>query len=473
MRRRFGFKASFLTALAVIALALGAGPRGGERPVEHPIVLFTLEGLRPDVVAGLGGEPGWTPNFDRFLRSADWAGRAVAPSSALIPSTVSLLTGLRPWQHQVIAPGEKVLDLSLFTLGERLSDLGYQARGYTDSTDLAAGFGFSRGLRSFTALRRGARAASDLASLGSRKQFVWIHLPAPAPPYLRKPWMVKRLGTSGPELPQRVDAGDFEPYLDPAVPLPAARREELWAMYRLNVVNADTLLGRLLSALDSRPDGQQAIVAVTSLYGQEFREQGQIGAGLGLGRSEIEVPLAIRLPRGFSRRLAPPPTERVELLRLSSTLLEAAGGEAPPALPPSLFHRGSTPLLSELYQVAGANEFSLVEGDLQLRWRARFADAESLYFKLRRESLGQERESPARQSLRALVGRLNSLFRRSLPLSGAIGPPQLSLERWLAQGTERVEDPDQARAMAERLRLAWGRSVGAERPREQEERERR
>src|SRR5579885_1177603 len=114
----------------VILLALLAGC--SKRPPVHdgPVVFITLNGLRADVVSSLGGAtPGLTPNLDRLMASASWAGRAVAPSSSVVAATASLLTGLRPWQTQVLRPG---MDLSndLLTLPEALQSVGYSTHGY-------------------------------------------------------------------------------------------------------------------------------------------------------------------------------------------------------------------------------------------------------------------------------------------------------------------------------------------------------
>src|SRR5258708_24656125 len=80
--------------LAACGVARSA-PHGGGGP---PVVLITLEALRADVVSGLGGEPGLTPNLPALVRQADWAGRAVAPSRSGGPPMASLFTRPAPRQ---------------------------------------------------------------------------------------------------------------------------------------------------------------------------------------------------------------------------------------------------------------------------------------------------------------------------------------------------------------------------------------
>ena len=128
-------------------------------------------------------------------------------------------------------------------------------------------------------------------------------------------------------------------YFDPAIPLPPARRRVFWAMYRYNVAWADDRLGRLIQALRSSGEWDRTLLVVTSTHGEEFGEKGQILNGGNLGRQLLEVPFAVKLPRGFRLRIAEPQERRIAAARLWATLVEAAGGEVPPAVAPSLFHR--------------------------------------------------------------------------------------------------------------------------------------
>ena len=112
-------------------------------------------------------------------------------------------------------------------------------------------------------------------------------------------------------------------------------------MYRFNVAWADDRLGRLIQALRSSGEWDRTLLVVTSTHGEEFGEKGQILNGGNLGRQLLEVPFAIKLPFGFRRRIAEPKERRIASARLWATLVEAAGGEVPPAVAPSLFRRAA------------------------------------------------------------------------------------------------------------------------------------
>src|SRR6185436_71309 len=119
------------------------------------------------------------------------------------------------------------------------------------------------------------------------------------------------------------------------------------------------------------------LLVVTSIHGEEIGDHGQILHGGNLGRAGLEVPLVIKLPRSSRLRLRPPATQRVATARIWATLVEAVGGEPPPAAAPSLFRDAPPEVLSELYLTNGTNRFSLLEtaadGDLQLLQESRFA----------------------------------------------------------------------------------------------------
>jgi hypothetical protein len=363
------------------------------------------------------------PHLDALAREADWVGRGIAPSSGSLPSLGTLHTGLRPWQHQALHEGRPGLAPDLVTLAEALRARGYTTGGYPGDFWVQERFGFSQGFQAFTRLGRGRRALDRLANLGSGRHFVWLHLPEPGAPYIRRDEYLSRLGPDAPDLPPRIRVAQLEPFLDPATPLPPGLRRRFLSMYRLNAAWADERLGVFLGALRASGQWDRSLVVVTSIHGEEIGEHGQILHGANLGRSVLEVPLVVKLPEGSGLRLRPAAAQRVGTARIWATLVEAAGGEPLPAAAPSLFRAAPPEVLSELYLTGGGNRFSLLDGDLQLL-----------------------RES------------------RSAPLSGE-GAPVLRLERWLpGSGTAAVEDPGKKAEMAREITLAWHRFVPEELP---------
>jgi arylsulfatase A-like enzyme len=451
-----------LAALCLGALAFGCRP---EPPAVHrgPIVLITIDALRADVVGALGGPPELMPALSGLAREADWAGRAISPSSWTVPSMASLFTGYQPWRARSWSGDRAVLDERFLTLPESLKAAGYRTAGFRSNHWLQAEFGYAQGFDSFRYLREGKRAEGYLAELDGGPDFVWIHILPPHAPYVRREPLLERLDEVPPDLPRQVKPLDLEPYYDPAVALPAERERVFRTLYQVNAAWADQLLGRMLDALRRSGRWDETLLVVTADHGEEFGEHGQIAHGGNLGRVLIEVPLVVKLPAGFKRRLAVEPGRRVANLRVAPTLIEAAGGRPEPGTVPSLFQELGKGALSELYQGNGVNRFSLVDGDLQLLWESRFAPPEPEYFRARYEALGGRPEPPLVQPAKAVFGRLERQFAVALPLSGRVGePPRLTLWRWTAAGTEQVSDPAELLRMARQLKNAWLAANGSE-----------
>ena len=408
------------------------------------------------------------PHLEEVARGADWVGRGIAPSSDSIPALGTLLTGLRPWQHQAIHDGRPGLSQDLVTLAEALHDRGYTTGGYPGDPWGRDGLGTAQGFDAFARLGHGRRALDRLANLGSGRHFVWVHLPEPGAPYVRRDEYVARLGPGAPNLPRRIEAAQLEPFFDPATPISPGLRRRFLSMYRLNAAWADERLSWFLDALRASGQWDRTLLVVTSLHGEEVGEHGQILHGGNLGRASLEVPLVIKLPKGSRLLLRPPATQRVATARIWSTLVEAAGGEPPPAAAPSLFRGARPEVLSELYLTNGTNRFSLLEikpeGGLQLLQESRFSPAEPDYFRARQALLRS-----ARSKAPDLQGPPEAVFTRlarafdAVPCFAGDGRAEgrsFRLERWLpGGGTARVEDPGKTAEMAQRLAAEWHRFV--------------
>lgn len=433
-----------LTALLLVGLGAGCGPAA--EPSRGAIVLITAGALRADVV-GL-----WTPHLDEFAAAADWTGTAVTASSEPLVALASLLTGAAPWQHQLVT-ADQTLRPGLPTLAQELSACGYRTRAYVPGFlhgPLAAGFG------ELAEPLSGPQAARVAAALADG-DFLWLHFAEAEIAQGR--W--RRRGEN------RLTRHRLLAYADPGEDLPPAERDALWRAYGEGVRGVDGALGEVLAGLRRSAAWDRALVVVTGSHGLELGEHHQILYGENLGRESIEVPLVLRLPRGVAGP-AEPPGGRVAQTRLWATVAAVTGLEQIPVRPLSLFEASPVPILSELYRGNGSNCFSLLDGDLQLLWTARFAPAEPEYYLALQARAG----GPSRaleEAPRRLFERLDRAFLATPPLAGLAGTtPRLTLERWTDHGVEPVDDPAAARAMAVELRRRWTRFVDRERPLEEE-----
>jgi Sulfatase len=430
------FPLPFRLGAALLVLAVLAGCQGGpeaEEPAHQgPIVLITIDALRADAIGALGGSPGITPAFNGFVKEADWAGRAVSASSWTVPSMASLWTGFQPWRTGSWSGDRVVLQESLTTLPEALKSAGYHTAAFRSNHWLQKQYGYAQGFDLFQYLKEGGRAQEYLAKLQGGREFVWVHILPPHAPYIRRDPLLPRLPEAPPNLPAKTRILDLQPYYDPAVPLPEEKEKEFRAMYALNAAWADELLGRMIASLKKSGHWDDALVVVTADHGEEFKEHGQITHGGNLGRVLVEVPLAIKLPKGFNRKLAIGSGKTVATPRLWATLVETAGGEP-------------------------------VDGPYQLLWESRFAPPEPEYFAAQLEALGGKAQPPLTQPADALFGRIAERFERTYPLSGAQGTtPTLTLWHWTEKGSEPVNDPSRLRRMARHLKASWIAANGSE-----------
>lgn len=410
----------FLLSGSLVACGGSASPSS----VRPPIILLTCEGLP---AASVGS--GFTPALDAFSEEADWAGRGVASSGRARPAAASLVTGLNPWRHQVLRPGDR-LSPRLLTLAEALSSLGYHASGYIAGS-LNGPRGFQQGFDFFRTLHQGRGARSHLRSLQGGPELVWIHLQHPSPPWIRRDWLFPE-GEPPPGLPRRITGADLAPYRRPGVEPPEAMRLRFQALYRNNVALADVLLGRFLEDLRGSGHWDEVLVVVTATHGQELGNTLEDPLAGGLSRRMLEVPLVIKLPRNTGLQVVAPQGARVGTTRLFATLVEAAGGTPAAGVAPSLFRQPAEDgVLSELYAERSENRLSWLHGEYQLLWRRRL-------------------EEPNR-------------FDTSLPLDGAPdGADERLLLRWTETGVEPVSDPERSERLASELRRGWSTFLSAE-----------
>lgn len=419
----------------------GCRADSADRPKKHtgPIVLITFEGLRDDAVTGLGGEPGLTPRFAALLARSSWSGRGIAASGWAEASVASFVTGLAPWQHQILTPGGAELPAGILTLAEALHATGYRTFGFGSAREVR--LGLARGFDEFGDLGKGHAAMARLSRLSGGRELVWVHLSEPRPPFVRRDWLLARLPGAPAHLPRRLTAAQ----VDQLLAQEGGDREvlrKLGAMYRSNVAWADERLGRLLDALDASGKRDRTLLIVTSVLGEDFGPGRLGGRDGGLGRQMLEVPLIVALPSPSARKIAAVPKRPVALTRLWATVAEAAGLALPPAVAPSLFRPSSAPILSELYAGPdGTNRFSLLAGPDQLLWKVAFAP-------------------PGSTDAARLAG-----FLATPPLHGGGGPggaPALRLLRWGPGGSRPQVDPAREKALAAALERAWNRFVPEE-----------
>jgi arylsulfatase A-like enzyme len=435
--------------LALVALTACRPARPGAGPA---IVVITLEGLRPDALGVFGGPSHLAPALDRFAAEADWAGVAVAAAGAPGPALVSLLTGLPPHQHGSWSAGRPRLQAELDSLAEGLRRAAYRTAAYREGDLVRRQQSLAQGFDIYEPANPRERVLAALRTLRPEGDFLWLHssLPGGEPLVLRERFR-DRLENPPADLPRRLrpsEAGD------------RAQDGAAWrALYESNVAQADLEAGEMLAELRDHGPWDRTLVVVVGVTGwNAAADRGRAGS---LDRAQLEVPLLIKLPRGFARPL-PAKGERVAAARLLATLLEAAGTHAVPAAAPSLFRTAEAGALSERFGGNGVNEFSWLAGDLRLLRTVHFAAAEEEYEAARARS-GRKHAAPATsEPARRILRRLNRAFLRTPPYTGL--SHETALERWLPGGAiEPVVDPQATARLGAELDRAYFAFIDQER----------
>ena len=334
--------------------ALGLGAACGGEPgiaVNADVLLVIIDTLRADGLSCYGNPRATSPNIDAFAALSARFDECLAQAPNTATSHATLFTGLHPWTHRVanltsLEDGTPGLPPAFETLAERFQGAGYQTAAFTDGGPLGRTWNLTQGFEILEARYEGVQAKVDqvLAFLDARSDerplFLLVHTYQVHLPYAPPGEWVERFaaGYEGPlrealaEIrAQRAAGGEIQPdgklMLEDKGSFDERDWEHLRALYDAEIGYTDHELARLLDVTQGSGVLANAVVAITSDHGEEFREHGRVGH-VQLYRETLRVPLILRLPDGLGRgRVVGEPTGLIDVF---ATLLEAAG-IAPPA----------------------------------------------------------------------------------------------------------------------------------------------
>jgi arylsulfatase A-like enzyme len=333
-------------ALVVLALAAcGEGepdPAAKAPPARPSIVLVSLDTLRADHMGLYGYARDTTPALDRLGRESQVFERALSPAAWTLIAHMTMLTGLYPNQHGVVA-GEWALSQRTPLLAERLRAAGYQTIGLYFEGWIHARHGFDRGFDVFRAHRdlRAAEThlAEELAKVDpARPVFLFLHLfdihcgpltKAPGPVYDCPPPYDRMFLPDAPERIPRIEEGRI--WKVPGL-LDARALEGLVALYDGGIRYVDDRLGQWIEGWKSTGFLANALLVVTADHGEALGQRdGRIDDHGGGYQEGLHVPLIVRWPDG--RHAGGRVRSPVHLVDVMPTVLELAGLARDPALP--------------------------------------------------------------------------------------------------------------------------------------------
>jgi arylsulfatase A-like enzyme len=374
--------------LGLVSMLVGGQPAG---PAEPPIpgapnlVLVTIDTLRRDHLGAYGSVVN-TPVFDRLAAEGVVFDQAITPVPETAPSHASMMTGLHPARHRVIANGIPLRG-GHRTVAEYLDATGFRTGAFVSSYAAGSSTGLQQGFQVYDddflpglqgvgqgrlarlltplvlrfgdpaavpwLLERPAPATIDRAlawvDAGQGPLFLWVHLFEPHSPYERH---------DGPsELDHRAILAQ-----EPGYVYTADEETKLRALYRAEVEYTDTQLGVLLDGLKARKILDDALVVVVADHGESLGEHGIRFNHHGLYDDVLRVPLVL-WGAGMTPSRVP---NQVTVGDIANTLLERTGLPllAETESLPLLTHTRGIEAHSSPVRLIGRNAISLTAGQL-------------------------------------------------------------------------------------------------------------
>jgi arylsulfatase A-like enzyme len=283
------------------------------------VLLIGIDTLRADHLGCYGYDQPTSPFLDDFCHGAVRFSQCISHAPWTIPSFTSILSGLDPIRHRVVASPWNIpnyapvhFDDLMPTLAEMLRDAGYLTFAVDNLIDMGShpawfvrGFGHYVNLTDRGALRHHHVLAAQVTDAflgwqGWRDDGAWFgflhywdpHLPYNYPRSYNEVLDAYR--------PISSPAPDGRPYL----PRRGYAEEisdgylELIAQYDRSIRYVDTEIGRLLAALEHTGALDNTIVVLTGDHGEAMVEHGVLFEHSLLYDPTIHVPLIVRAPGG-------------------------------------------------------------------------------------------------------------------------------------------------------------------------------
>lgn len=287
------------------------------------ILVVSLDAVRADRIGGYGYEAAMTPNVDAFLEQSVVFEEALAVRALTEPSLTSMLTGLYPYEHEVVGNGYQMRDPAPANIIDAFKAAGYEVRAVSANG--------CKAMRQFDwdffhcTKTRDALAVKDALRLieesRDKPQLLWLHLFAAHSPYGGR----QHARELYPDYAGPADGGNLKlRELSRSRQATAQDLAFVNARYDGGVRGADHNFGRVLEQVEKSWPG--AVVLLTADHGEELGDHDKyLFHACSTYRAGLRVPLAIRAPGLEPRRVR----RTVENLDVASTLLSLAGIEPP------------------------------------------------------------------------------------------------------------------------------------------------
>jgi arylsulfatase len=332
---------------ALVILALAAYGCGGSGPPPN-LVIVTLDTTRADHLGLYGYSRATSPALDAFGKRSIVFERAIMPMATTLPTHVSFFTATHPLEHGVLynttygaAPFRPTPELR--TLAQVAQAAGWHTAAFVSAAPLKRGTGIEHGFEHFDEPRGLERRAGDttdaalawLEGAPEGRFLLWVHyfdahFPyAPPAPYATMFSTDERLEEM--IAARRIPRTTLRPFIDAAEDTRTSINT-----YDGELRYQDAQLGRLLAALEARPDWDWTTVVIVGDHGEGLGQHREAGHG-GTWDEQLHVPFVLRVPDEAPRRVRslvtavdviPTVLGRLDAPALAPVLAQSSGHDA-------------------------------------------------------------------------------------------------------------------------------------------------
>lgn len=278
------------------------------------IVLITLDTTRADHLKRYGYFRDTAPRLEKVADGALVFDQLIVPMATTLPTHTSLLTGVWPHEHGVLAnvehggqrfiPSERLQGLATILGGH-----GYQTAAFTSAAPLNTESGIQRGFETFSAASKAERSGDQttgaalawLADAPAKPMFLWVHYYDPHNPWTAPEKFKNAFGDDA----AAIDAWITDRQVSKTTRRPtgeAVHARPAIQGYDAEIAFMDAQISRLLDGLAARGRMDNTLLVVVGDHGEGLNEHGEPGHGL-VWQEQLHAPLFIVAPGATPRRV--------------------------------------------------------------------------------------------------------------------------------------------------------------------------
>lgn len=313
-------------------------------PKPKRVIVIAVDTLRVDHVSAFGYKRPTTPNLARMM-AKEGIGFEAAHSQAswTLPSTVSLMTSLRPYAHGV-EDREQTLHPDVPTVAGAFSKSKWISAAFVTHIYVSSMFGINSGFDEFYELsidwkfREGKQLRAEelnqnvfpwLAANQEKPFFLYLHYFDPHWDYDPPPPFDTKFTDPDYDGPASGSWKFIHKFVPKSKLMAKADLEHVKALYDGEIAYTDHHLGRLFKHLKKLKMWDDTLLVILSDHGEELQDHRSMHHIRTLYEEVLRVPLIVKPPGGRPATWQKRVKARVSTLDVAPTVLDLAGIDIP------------------------------------------------------------------------------------------------------------------------------------------------